>query len=657
MWMLVSVWTVDGDQPSAAFGAAVERAGDVNGDGFGDVIVGAPFFDGGDNDEGRAFVYLGGVAGLDVAPAWRDSPTGASGANFGNSVASAGDVNGDGFDDVIVGAPYVVNGQSDEGQVFVYHGSALGLSTTADWTVESNDNGARLGTDVAAAGDVNGDGFDDVIVSAPYFTAGQSDEGRAFLYLGSAAGLQTDPAWTAEPDQELALFGASVSSAGDVNGDGFDDVIVGIPFWENGEYLEGAAWVYLGSAAGLAPTPVWTTESDQDSAQLGLTVASAGDVNGDGFGDVVVGTSSWDNGDINEGAAWVYHGSAAGLSATPDWTAEGDQLLAFLGVGVSAAGDMNGDGFGDLAVGVWGYDGDLPDEGRFDVYTGSAAGLSAMATMTAEGNQSPVTYFASSLASVGDVNGDGFDDLIVGASAYEDGQTDEGAAFVYAGGCADALDSDGDTVGDACDQCVGFDDFLDTDLDGVADGCDVCPTVADPNQEDDDADGLGDACDDCPLSVPDVDGDGVCATLDCDDADSTTFPGAPQVCDGVDNTCGAAVPTDELDTDEDGAMPCGGDCDDTDPNAAPTLLEVCDDGIDNDCVGGDQECTDVGGPPVEPPVEPPNLAPTELSASSSDGCGCRGPGGGAGAAPVLLALLVARRRRAARAAPSVSHAA
>ena len=134
--------------------------------------------------------------------------------------------------------------------------------------------------------------------------------------------LMTSPAWTAEPDQIGALFGFSVATAGDVNGDGFSDVIVGALAYDNGQNEEGRAFVYLGSAAGLSTTAAWTAEGDQASAQFGHSVATAGDVNGDGFSDVIVGAYVYDNGRANEGRAFVYHGSAAGLSTTAAWTAE-----------------------------------------------------------------------------------------------------------------------------------------------------------------------------------------------------------------------------------------------------------------------------------------------------------------------------------------------
>jgi hypothetical protein len=158
-----------------------------------------------------------------------------------------------------------------------------------------------------------------VIVGARMYDNGQADEGRAFVYLGSAAGLATTAAWTAESNQAFALFGASVATAGDVNGDGYSDVIVGAYQYDNGQTDEGRAFVYLGSAAGLATTPAWTAESDQASAAFGSSVATAGDVNGDGYGDVIVGALLSENdAQLEEGQAFVYYGNAGpGLSLKP----------------------------------------------------------------------------------------------------------------------------------------------------------------------------------------------------------------------------------------------------------------------------------------------------------------------------------------------------
>ncbi len=422
---------VESNQANAEFGYSVASAGDVNGDGYSDVIVGAWLYDNVEADEGAAFVYHGSATGISTTAAAMVESNQAS-ALFGYSVASAGDVNGDGYSDVIVGAYFYDNGQTNEGAAFVYHGSASGISTNATAMVESNQANAYFGYSVASAGDVNGDGYSDVIVGAILYDNGQTDEGAAFVYHGSAAGISTTAAAMVESNQASALFGYSVASAGDVNGDGYSDVIVGAYAFDNGQTDEGAAFVYHGSAAGISTTAAALVESNQATAYFGQSVASAGDVNGDGYSDVIVGAILYDNGQTDEGAAFVYHGSAAGISNTAAALAESNQAAPFFGGSVASAGDVNGDGYSDVIVGARVYDNGQTDEGAAFVYHGSAAGISTSAAAQLECNQTS-SYFGQSVASAGDVNGDGYSDVIVGAYFYDNGQADEGAAFVYHG--------------------------------------------------------------------------------------------------------------------------------------------------------------------------------------------------------------------------------
>jgi hypothetical protein len=142
---------------------------------------------------------------------------------------------------------------------------------------------------------------------------------------------------------QCAQFGFSVASAGDVDGDGYDDVIVGGTLFDNGQVDEGRAWIYLGSSAGLAATPAWTAEPDVVNAQYGFSVASAGDVNGDGLSDVIVGAHDYANGETAEGAAFVYLGSGSGSPAgrVPDGSTGAPLRLAKAGAQISLTWDAS----------------------------------------------------------------------------------------------------------------------------------------------------------------------------------------------------------------------------------------------------------------------------------------------------------------------------
>ena len=422
---------VESNQASAFMGFSVASAGDVNGDGYSDVIVGAERYDNGQLDEGAAFVYHGSATGISTIAATIVESNQAS-AWMGRSVASAGDVNGDGYSDVIAGAYQFTNGQSFEGAAFVYHGSATGISTIATTIVESNQANALMGCSVASAGDVNGDGYSDIIVGAQLYDNGQADEGAAFVYHGSAAGINSTAAAIVESNQAIAYLGVSVASAGDVNGDGYSDVIVGAVYYDNGQIDEGAAFVYHGSATGINITAAVMVESNQANARMGISVASAGDVNGDGYSDVIVGAYNYNNGQASEGAAFVYHGSATGINTTAATILESNQVTAQLGISVSSAGDVNGDGYSDVIIGAYTYDNGQTDEGAAFVYHGSVTGINTTAAAMVECNQANA-YMGYSVASAGDVNGDGYSDVIVGARSFDNGQTDEGAAFIYHG--------------------------------------------------------------------------------------------------------------------------------------------------------------------------------------------------------------------------------
>ncbi len=432
---------LESNQINAQFGRSVAGAGDVNGDGYADVTVGANLYDFGTVDEGAAFIYFGGAGAFNTTV---DAIVDADQANagMGTSVAGAGDVNGDGYADVIVGSPGYDNGHTDEGAAFVFFGGAGAFNTSLDAQIESNQANARLGGSVSGAGDINGDGFADVIVGALLYSNGEANEGAAFIYFGGAGVFNTVADAQLESNQVGAVFGVSVAGAGDVNGDGFADVIVGAYLYDNGQTDEGAAFVYFGSAGSFNTTADAQLEVNDTSANLGFSVAGGGDVNGDGYADVIVGAPSF--GALDEGAAFAYFGGAGAFDANFDAQLNSFQVSPGMALSVASAGDVNGDGFADLIVGAALYDNGQMDEGAALVYFGGAGVFNTAADAQLESNQLSAGL-GWSVASAGDVNGDGFADVIVGAPLYDSGEVDEGVAFVFLGGVG-AFDTNADAL-------------------------------------------------------------------------------------------------------------------------------------------------------------------------------------------------------------------
>ena len=472
---------VQGDSTDDRAGLSVSGAGDVNGDGLDDLIVGAPLGNDGGADAGEAYVIFGWLG--DFPPVFDLSLNLTPLAGFivqgdqtldqaGRSVSGAGDVNGDGLDDFIVGAPFGDDGGANAGEAYVVFGRARG-ATTVDLTglapadgfiIQGDAPNDQAGFSVSAAGDVNNDGFADLIVGAQLGDDGGSAAGEDYVIFGKAGGFATidltglaaADGFIIQGDTADDRAGYSVASAGDVNGDGFDDLVVGARKGDDGGSNAGEAYVIFGKAGGfgtidltgLAAADGFIIQGDTAGDEAGFSVSSAGDVNDDGYDDIVVGARLGDDGGGNAGEAYVIFGKGSGfanidlssLAAVDGFVIQGDVADDQAGRSVSSAGDVNGDGFGDLIVGApFGDDGGT-QAGEAYVLFGKASGfttvdLTGLAAADGFVIQGDAAYDVAgfSVSSAGDVNGDGFDDLIVGAPLGDDGGVDAGEAYVIFG--------------------------------------------------------------------------------------------------------------------------------------------------------------------------------------------------------------------------------
>jgi hypothetical protein len=485
----------------------VAGAGDVNGDGYNDLLVGTPHWTW-PYSYGAVQVHLGGPDGIDPEPAWQQlgsfSVLGEwgpwEGGELGASVAGAGDVNGDSYDDILVSEPGWMFWDSPNylvGRIFVYLGGPDGPEAEPTWWTTSVPGEGGVGFVVDGIGDVNGDGYDDVMYS-------RSNVGPG-LVLGGVDGLQSVD-WVPAEDVEYTNLGThALAGAGDVNLDGYDDVVIG---YRTGDSKQ--ALLYLGSAGGLGAEAVSTVSgpglgSDGCFAWPGGRVVDGGhDANGDGHADVLVGAPAATVNTLEEaGAAYLFPGATEGLLEEPAWMAQGEYEDAIFGWGLAFAGDVNADSFDDALVGERAAGSDTIREGAASLYLGSSTGLNSEPEWREQGGGA-YADFGIRLAGLGDTNGDGYDDFAIGADWYTlDGESGA-AVFIYEGADSwpEPADDDDSAVQPDDDDSTDDDDSSAVDDDDSA----VHPDDDDSTLADDDdsAEPTTDcnACGDCALTTP-----------------------------------------------------------------------------------------------------------------------------------------------------------
>ncbi len=387
---------------------------------------------------------------------------------LGRSVSSAGDVNGDGLDDLIIGAQYDDPNGSASGAAFVVFGkadsTAVELSNveagTGGFVINGDTSYDLLGVSVSAAGDVNGDGLDDLIVGAKDDQpTGSTSNGSAFVVFGKADGTAVDASAIKAGTGGFAISGVDdfdgagfrVSGAGDVNGDGLDDVIVTAPLDDPNGASSGASFVVFGKADGTtvdladveAGTGGFVINGASAGDQLGYAVAAAGDVNGDGLDDIIVTADNADPNGSSSGAGYVVFGKADGNAVEASdinagfggFAINGITAGDFLGYAVDGAGDVNGDGLDDIIIQA----GNAVPDGEVYVIFGKtdtatvelsdivATGLGGLVMNGAAGD----AIFA--VGGGGDFNDDGLADLIIGSSGNDLSASNAGAAYVVYG--------------------------------------------------------------------------------------------------------------------------------------------------------------------------------------------------------------------------------
>jgi hypothetical protein len=447
-------------------GYSLSGAGDVNRDGYADFLVGAPFDDNNGTDSGTVYLVLGtgGALSLDqdiesVAAAWYVGES--AGDGLGLSVAGVGDVNNDGFDDFMMGAPYHDHGaSSNTGKAYLVFGAKTGWATNENVAIGSNASFVGEGAEdnagwrVAGIGDVNGDGVSDIALGAPNDDDGGNGAGQGYVFFGKSMGWTTntdlataDVSFIGEATEDHA--GEVIAGAGDANGDGYDDVLISSPAADYGGSGDvGKAYLIFGA------TTEWATRTSLSNADAswigegvsdyaGFSLSGGGDFNNDGYDDVVIGAYSNDEGGTDSGQVYLVYGAETGWATNISLGSADASFIGYVagdnaGWSVAMGGDWNMDGFDDLLIGASLNASAGTEAGRVYLFYGSEAGwpmdtivCGADKCFTGEDASDKAGY---SLSWIGDFNGDlGPGDLIIGAVTGGTGSDEYGESYYLAG--------------------------------------------------------------------------------------------------------------------------------------------------------------------------------------------------------------------------------